>query len=81
MNLHTVFTTVVNDVNLYVGDDLETAIRAWDAATYQGGENLGGVQVQSFLDGNMIRDGWILHVRKGVEGETVTYLNPNLALA
>ncbi len=72
--MDTTYTTKVNDREVYSGSELEAAIRAWDANTFQDGEAVGGVAVQSFAGGVMVRDGWILHVREN----GVVYLNPGV---
>ena len=59
--------------------NLQVAIRCWDAVTFAtDAPTEGGISVQSWdAAGNMTRDGWILHVREN----GVVYLNPNLAAA
>lgn len=54
---------------------LSDAIAAWDRVTATTTGVIGGIQVQSFRSGLMVRDGWILHVREGS-----TYLNPGIML-
>ena len=60
-------------------NDLETAIRTWDGQP----ENFrrkpdqplsGGISVQIFHVGLMVRDGWILHLMD----DSQVYLSPNL---
>lgn len=54
---------------------LETAIRAWDFHTARYGQTTGGIQVTvRDAEGNLTRDGWILHTRE----DGTVYLNPNL---
>lgn len=55
--------------------NLEDAIRAWDGGTYLTAAP-GGIRVREWdVDGYMVRDGWLLHVRNN----GVVYLNPSLA--
>jgi hypothetical protein len=54
---------------------LTDAIAAWDRVTATTAGVIGGIQVQTFKNGLMVRDGWILHVRKDS-----TYLNPSIML-
>lgn len=71
----TTFKTVVNANYLYEGDDQQAAIRAWDAESVHRADLVGGVMVQSFdASGNMVRDGWILHVSESGH----VYLNPRV---
>lgn len=63
------YTVIVNGETLYTGDDLEDAIRSWDAKTHCTVVTSGEITVRSPL-----RDGYILHVADGH-----VYLNPNLA--
>jgi hypothetical protein len=70
------FVTYVAGETVYKGDDLESAIRAWDRSTYklEGKPPAGGISVQLWSDGVMVRDGWILHVHENGQ----VYLNPQL---
>lgn len=71
----TVYKTVVNANYVYEGDSQELAIRAWDAESVHRADLAGGVMVQSFdVNGNMTRDGWLLHVSE--DGHV--YLNPRI---
>lgn len=72
----TVYRTKVDGEVKYEGDLLEQAIRTWDNETYGLGYSVtGGVEVHSFdAEGNMTRDGWLLHVN----AVGTVYLNPNL---
>lgn len=71
----TTYKTIVNANYLYEGGDLERAIRVWDSESVHRADISGGVMVQSFNDeGDMTRDGWILHVNN--DGHV--YLNPCL---
>lgn len=59
-------------------DTLEAAIRSWARHTYNSHNATGGIEVKQWdAEGDVVHDGWILHVREG----GVTYLNPNLKLA
>lgn len=69
----TTYKTVVNANYLYEGDDLEKAIRTWDAESVHRADLHGGIMVQSFdAAGIMVRDGWVLHVNESGH----VYLNP-----
>lgn len=73
------FTTLVAGNTVYQGENLEEAIRTWDAETFDfDPEKLeGGITVQSFNEYNvMVRDGYVLHVQ--LMG--AVYLNPNIEL-
>lgn len=71
----TVFTVVVRDTTVYGGNDLEAAIRTWDASTYNLGTFVpGGIEVRTWRGGLMIREGWLVHVREN----GVTYISPSL---
>lgn len=72
------YATTVDGAIVYHGESLEAAIRKWDLRTYTTPHSMpGGISVQCFnTEGNMVRDGWILHVNRF----GVVYLNPNLAL-
>lgn len=72
----TEYVTTADGVELYRGDSLESAIRAWDGGTYTGRAS-GGITVQSWHGGVMVRDGNVLHV----QDNGVVYLNPNLISA
>jgi hypothetical protein len=52
---------------------LTDAIAAWDRVTATAAGVIGGIQVQTFDRGLMVRDGWLLHVREGS-----TYLSPRI---
>lgn len=85
--MRTEFVTTVNDTEVYRGDDLEKAIRAWDGATFNADAlPIGGITVQQWDGDLMVRDGNILHVVDEGNGSPVhfaprIYLNPGLALA
>lgn len=64
---YTVFTVFEDQREIY--STLEDAIRYWDSL----GATEGGIAVQSWRDGLMVRDGYILSVSGGI-----AYLNPNL---
>lgn len=71
----TIFKTIVNAVYVYEGDSQEMAIRAWDSESHKRSDITGGIMVQSFdSEGNMTRDGWILHVNETGN----VYLNPRV---
>jgi hypothetical protein len=72
----TAYTTWHHGRCLYTGTSLEDAIRAWDAATVGGPVKPGGISVQTWDGGYMVRDGWILHVYDNGQ----VYLSPNIAL-
>lgn len=52
---------------------LTDAIAAWDRVTATTAGVIGGIQVQTFARGLMVRDGWLLHVREGS-----VYLSPRI---
>lgn len=75
MTSRTEFVTRADGEELYRGDDVEEAIRAWDADSSKTPGKSGGVSVQSWGPyGTMVRDGWILHVFENGQ----VYLNPRL---
>jgi hypothetical protein len=44
-------------------EELSVAVAEWDRRTYNEGRSVpGGISVQEFRDGLMVRDGWIMHV-------------------
>jgi hypothetical protein len=70
----TEYSIVLGDEIIPGGDNLEVVIRSWDSITHQTTVSEGGIQVQSFnTEGNMVRDGWILHISGGR-----VYLSPTL---
>lgn len=74
MNTTTHYTTTAYGSTVYSGSSLEHAIRAWDGATYQDVAPDGGIEVRTWNSaGDMVRDGWILHVDAGR-----VYLHPRL---
>lgn len=76
--MKTIYRTWVRGNLVYQGESLETAIRCWDAETYNLARSVaGGISVQQFLDDLMMRDGWILHVHE----DGTVYLNPQLTEA
>lgn len=76
MTYQTVYTVVLDDEgSRYQGLDLEQAIRDWDLATHTAERvTPGGILVQTFDGDTMVRDGWILHVRR----DGTVYLHPRL---
>jgi hypothetical protein len=70
----TEYVTWVNGTDLYTGPNLEDAIRAWDRHLVIGGKDAGGISVQSWSDGVMVRDGWILHIYDNGQ----VYLSPTI---
>lgn len=73
----TEYITYVDGEEVYKGDNLEDAIRAWDGnpKVFQGGVTPGGISIQQWIEDDlMVRDGWILHVYDNGQ----VYLNPNL---
>jgi hypothetical protein len=73
-----VFKVIADREVKYVGDDIETAIRTWDHATYDKACVVpGGIEVRQYDAAHiMVREGWLLHVNP----DGVAYLNPHLAL-
>ena len=69
----TVFTVTVSGTVIGTFDALGDAVRAWNGATYLTGGD-GSIGVQTFRNGYMMRDGYILHVHSGI-----TYLNTHIA--
>lgn len=49
----------------------EDAARFWDSRTFKGPAPDGGIEVQEFQHGVMVRDGWVVHVKDGS-----VYINP-----
>ena len=77
----TTYRTYVESKLHYTGDNLESALRAWNKATFNLGRSVaGGVSVATYEDHPgtsgllQTRDGWILHVRE----DGTCYINPNL---
>jgi hypothetical protein len=70
------FVTWADGAELYRGDSLESAARAWDAATHTGPAPAGGVAEHSYAGDVMVRDGWILHVTD--DGRV--YLSPSVGV-
>ena len=75
----TIYRTYTEGKLHYTGPDLESAIRAWDRATYSAGRSVaGGVAVAAYeSDAHgmlQTRDGWILHVSE----DGTTYLSPRI---
>lgn len=71
--MQTIYKTVVNAGYLYEGESKEQAIRTWDAESVHRADLVGGIMVQTFDgEGNMVRDGWLLHVNESGH----VYLNP-----
>ena len=69
----TTYKTTVDGEEIYAGDSLELAARAWDGATFARRAD-GGIEVVSFNhEGVMVRDGWLLNVRSGI-----VYFSPTL---
>lgn len=59
----TKYFTYIDGVRQYEGDDLQAAINAWTAGTFDANRSVpGGVTVQQFSGDTMVRDGWIFHV-------------------
>jgi hypothetical protein len=77
MDIENKFITYVEGNPVYTGHSLTEAVRAWDAKTYNLNKSVaGGITVQMFSAGVMVRDGWVLHVMD----DGTTYLNPNIML-
>lgn len=76
MEDRTEYVTWVTGIEQYRGPDLPSAIRAWDSnpSVLAGGRTPGGISVQTWQGGYMVRDGWILHVYDNGQ----VFLNPNL---
>lgn len=76
MEDRTEYVTWVTGIEQYRGSDLEDAIRAWDGnpSVFAGGITPGGISVQVWQGGYMVRDGWILHVYDNGQ----VFLNPNI---
>ena len=72
----TEYTTFVKGETVYKGESLEDATRAWDGnpEVFGGGIVPGGITVQQWRNGLMVRDGWILHVYDNGQ----VFLNPNI---
>ena len=75
MSSGTLYTVHVGE-DSYHFTDLETAVRTWDALTYNTGcVTQGGVQVEQWnAAGDKVRDGYVLRVQPN----GVVYLNPGI---
>jgi hypothetical protein len=76
--MDTTLTTYVAGEKVYEGPSLETAIRAWDRATYASARSIsGGISIQvRDSQGTIMRDGWLLHVNES----GTCYVNPGIGL-
>lgn len=75
--MHSIYrVTITTDAatETYTLDDCERAIRLWDSETSRTPNVTGSIEVQTFDNGVMVRDGYLLLV----EADRV-YLSPTLA--
>lgn len=68
--METVISVIVSGHETVV-DSFERAAELWDSATFRTG-GLGGIRVVQREGGNVVRDGWLVHVREN----GVVYVNP-----
>jgi hypothetical protein len=45
-------------------DRFDEAARFWTGQTFHGPSPVGGIEVQEFQHGVMVRDGWVVHVHE-----------------
>lgn len=70
--MRTIYPVWTRD-SAYEFDNLGDAIRHWDQQTHDRPSD-GGIAIQQWdADGNMIRDGWLIHVE-----QRRVYVNPSL---